>query len=167
MSSLKIKDLSGQCFRGGLKLCLMSFICAGNVHASPNERNFTVRLRALFGDGMATDSSGVSLVDSISDLRKKLERLKKYANYRLVQEETRVVPESEVETVSLGEYGDVSLRPISTGDDEVVTIWLRWSKADMEILNTKLKFRCKDALITGIENEHDGGVLLAVNVSPN
>jgi hypothetical protein len=146
---------------------MVNLLVAGNVYASPDDRNFTVRLRALFGEGMPKDVSGVSLGDSIGDLRKKLERLNKYASYRLVQEETRVVPESQVETVSLGEYGEVSLRPLSSGEEDVVTIWLRWSKSDMEILNTKLKFGCKDALIAGIENEHDGGVLLAVNVSPN
>lgn len=152
------------------KLCRPLFLgclLAGSVHASPEDRSFTVKLRALFGEGVTSDSSGVTIVDSIADLRKKLERLRKYSSYRLIQEETRVVPESQIETVSLGEHGEVSLRPIYSGDDDLVTLWLRWTKTDMEILNTKLKFRCRDALLTGIENEQEGGVLLAVNVVPN
>ncbi len=144
---------------------IVSLLCASAVSADPAAQLFSVRLRALFGDGNSLEHASLTVGDSIGDLRRKLERLKKYSSYQLVKDETRVIPVSQMETVSLGDYGDVTIRPISSLDD-VVTVWLRWSKADMEILNTKLKFRCKDALLTGVENEERGGVLLAVNVTP-
>ena len=136
-----------------------------NVSASPADRIFNVRLRAILGQGVYESSEPPVIAEDLFDLQSKLGRLKKYATFKMVREENRLVRENGLETVSLGDYGEVSLRPMASLDD-VVTLWLRWAKADMEVLNTKLKFRCKEALLTGLESEEDGGVLLAVNVSP-
>ncbi len=101
----------------------------------------------------------------LSDLSPKLRKLQ-YRSFRLVGSQKEELPFGKRETVSIGDGNSLTLRPIGMADDQVA-MWLRWEDGEgMQIIDTRMQFVVGEALIAGVDNASNSGLILAIDVQP-
>lgn len=105
-------------------------------------------------------------VDSrIDDLRPQLSKLH-YASYKLLSDKSAVVPVTKRRVLNLANGHKLTLRPLYANDKRV-GMWLKWSDAaGMEVIDSRVHFKCNENMLTGFETNPERGLILAIQVSP-
>ena len=128
-----------------------------------------VHVRIVQGSGPVGDKNvkldQVSLDERISDLRDQLSKLH-YKEYRLVAQKSAVVPVTKRRVLNLSDGHKLTLRPLYA-NEERVGVWLKWiDGSGMEIIDSRVHFKCNEHMLTGLEESTEKGLILAIQVSP-
>ncbi len=124
-----------------------------------------VDIRTLKGEGHLEDGKKIRLEPRIKDLRKKLRKLT-YAKYSLLTHKNEIIPLASKKVLKLGNGHRLALRPLYVNGKRV-GMWMRWKDPDgMDIIDTRMHFTCGEHMLTGLEENTDRGLILAIQVDP-
>jgi hypothetical protein len=127
-----------------------------------------VHVRTLMGKSERVEdgvSSEVVLDERLQDLQKQIQALH-YTHYSLLSEKTAVVPVSKRRVLNLSDGHKLTVRPLYV-NDERVGLWMKWRDGNgMEVLDSRMHFKCGEHVLTGLEMNENRGLVLAIHVSP-
>lgn len=111
----------------------------------------------------AAPSPALEIDGRLADLKSKLSRLP-YTNFRLLSTHDVPVLLRRKTTIRLDNGQLLNVR-LLYADAERVGMWVRWSDKDgMELLDSRMHFKCDEPVVTGATNTTDSAVILALDV---
>ncbi len=148
-------------------LCISALLVAPHPlfakEKSPVCHDVKIDVRILRGTGAGGKHEPLS--PRLQDLAPKLAKLP-YGSFELVAAKTETVPIATKRVIPLSDGHKLTLRPLYV-EDERIGMWMKWTdQKDMEIIDTRMHFSCDENMLTGLEENHEQGLLLAVKVSP-
>lgn len=132
----------------------------------PQCKDVKIDVRILRGTGAGGEHHPLS--PRLQDLAPKLEKLP-YGSYELLAAKTETVPIAAKRIIPLSDGHQLTLRPLYV-QDERIGMWIKWTRKDndhdMDIIDTRVHISCEEDMLTGLEENQEQGLLLAVKVSP-
>lgn len=159
-----------------LLVCAVSLIslserCYAEEGAQAPDFPLQVEVRTIRAEGIlpaATEAVPVPSADvekSIVDLSSQLEHLK-YGKFRLVDEQSLVIPPRKRRKLALADGHQITIRPVAVSG-ESICLWLKWrDRAGTQILDTRVRFVAGQSMLTGTEHTPEVGLILAIKVVP-
>ncbi len=149
-------------------LLLLSHPDSGMAEAKPA---FLVQVRAVEASDVISPAEAVngceqSVDPALRDLREKLSRLH-YKKFRLLEREEKRVVADEAQRMQLVDGHLLRFRA-EESETNRVGLWLKWDDgAGDELLNTMMHLTPGESMLTGVEEEGDQGLVIAISVSPS
>jgi hypothetical protein len=108
--------------------------------------------------------TGVSVENSLSDIKPKLEMLP-FSTFHLISQKEEEISVKKKESIQLPNGQTLSFRPMYM-DKERVGMWLSWKDTDgSDILNTRIHFDADESVLTGTDYRENEGRILAIRAT--
>ena len=145
---------------------LISPVFADQLHSTQESpRRIDLMVRTVMGNGLASNGVQRKVDSRLKDLSNKLSKLQ-YREYSLLSTQDTKLNVTEKKVLHLPKGHSLAVRPLYV-QGRRVGMWLKWKDGGgMKILDTRMHFTCGENMVTGTDNTHDSGIILAISVNP-
>ena len=150
---------------------LLTLVSLSGVAWAEGKPSYLVQIRAVEATETISSAEAVhgcerSVDPALQDLRAKLAGLH-YKRFRLIDREEKRVLADEGQRVQLRDGHLLRFRA-EESDAERVGLWLKWDDgAGEELLNSMMHLSPGETMLTGVEEEGDQGLVIAISVRPS